>query len=627
MIAILDLLGATIMVRLLMHLYQKTIIWKTGALVVLLLVVNLSAKGQARVQVIHNAADPAAAVVDLYIQDSNGQITPIDNFAFRKATPFVELPAGKCTVYVAGPNSSGPQDAIASFEVDLENRQRYVVIANGVLDPNNFADNPDGRSTQFGLLVKTAARDEGSDPTKVDLFAVHGATDAPAVDVIARGVGPLIQANSFAYGDLTDYLSVPPDVYTLQITLPGGQPTVVAYRVDLSGLTGGAAAVLASGFLNPAANQNGEGFALLAVLPDGTVLTLPLAPTEAELSGLAEVQPVLTQAEGIVRASLNGTQLIVTGNFGGLSSNYTMSHIHVGKAGQNGGVAVALNPVVQSNGRSGAFQDTLDLTTALNNISLDEFISAFFNGGLYVNIHTQNFPAGELRGQLLLTPNTAPEAPVITFPPDNASLTVQGPANTSFAPSWNPTSDPENDAVVYIWQLAASESFVNPLVNINTGNKNSFETDFGTVDALLREAGVGIGQTVTLYHRAIATDGSRFSFGPPATVQLTRGEVTPTSREETPNQGFIIHGIYPNPVSGKAFVAFDLPLNAKVAVEIFDLLGRQVMRLNQIVSAGTQRALELPDIDTLSPGLYLYRIIAEMPSGSTYQVGRMMVVH
>ena len=44
----------------------------------------------ARLQVIHNAADPIANEVDVYI---NGTLT-LDNFAFRTATPFIDVPAG-----------------------------------------------------------------------------------------------------------------------------------------------------------------------------------------------------------------------------------------------------------------------------------------------------------------------------------------------------------------------------------------------------------------------------------------------------------------------------------------------------------------------------------------------------
>ncbi|HAR20100.1 MAG TPA: hypothetical protein DCR46_05520, partial [Cytophagales bacterium] len=44
----------------------------------------------ARVQVIHNSADTAASVVDVY---ANG-ILLIDDFDFRSAIPYTSLPAG-----------------------------------------------------------------------------------------------------------------------------------------------------------------------------------------------------------------------------------------------------------------------------------------------------------------------------------------------------------------------------------------------------------------------------------------------------------------------------------------------------------------------------------------------------
>ncbi|MBL7938708.1 MAG: DUF4397 domain-containing protein, partial [Flavobacteriales bacterium] len=48
------------------------------------------AEESARIQVIHNSADAAAAIVDVYINDD----LAIDDFAFRTATPFIDVPAG-----------------------------------------------------------------------------------------------------------------------------------------------------------------------------------------------------------------------------------------------------------------------------------------------------------------------------------------------------------------------------------------------------------------------------------------------------------------------------------------------------------------------------------------------------
>ena len=41
----------------------------------------------------------------------------------------------------------------------------------------------------------------------VDFFVLHGSTDAPTVDVLARRVATLV--DNAAYGDITDYITVP----------------------------------------------------------------------------------------------------------------------------------------------------------------------------------------------------------------------------------------------------------------------------------------------------------------------------------------------------------------------------------------------------------------------------------
>ena len=230
-------------------------------------VVAFPAATTARLQVIHNAADPAAALVDIYV---NGNLL-IPDLAFRAATSFIDAPAGTLlNIGVAPGNSTSVLDTLKNFEVTLQAGQSYVAIANGVIG-TGFAANPDGRSTAFSLFVKSGVREAAADNSTVDFFAVHGATDAPTVDVIARGVATLV--DDAAYGDLTGYISVPPSVYTLDVT-PGANNSVIVatFSANLSTLGGGAAVVFASGFLDPSMNNNGEAFGLFAALPNGTVV-------------------------------------------------------------------------------------------------------------------------------------------------------------------------------------------------------------------------------------------------------------------------------------------------------------------------------------------------------------------
>ena len=256
----------------------------------------------ARLQVIHNAADPAAAVVDIYV---NGTLFQ-DDFAFRAATPYLTVPAEVLlTIGVAPGNSTGPGDIIATFPVTLSDTKTYVVVANGVLNPANFAANPDSRSIAFTLFSTDGGREVGTTATGVDLNVLHGATDAPAVDVIARGVGTIV--DDAAYGDFTGYFTVPAGSYILDIT-PGGNNNVVvaSYLADLSGLGGGAAVVFASGFLAPASNQNGAPFGLFAALPNGTVVALPLSVYVDVMAGGCP-NPFNVRAKGKLPVSVLGT--------------------------------------------------------------------------------------------------------------------------------------------------------------------------------------------------------------------------------------------------------------------------------------------------------------------------------
>ncbi|MBL0341635.1 MAG: DUF4397 domain-containing protein [Bacteroidetes bacterium] len=234
-------------------------------------VAALPSVSSARLQVIHNAADPGAALVDIYV---NGALA-IPDFAFRTATPFLDLPAGvNLNIGVAPGTSTSVNDTIVNFPVQLTNGQTYVAVANGVLTPASFAVNPDGRPTGFTLLISQSIRESAVNAGDVDFIVVHGSTDAPTVDVLARNVATLV--NDAAYSDITGYISVPAANYILDVTPGNNNATIVAsFQADLTTLAGGSGVVFASGFLDPTTNQNGAAFGLFVALANGTVAALP----------------------------------------------------------------------------------------------------------------------------------------------------------------------------------------------------------------------------------------------------------------------------------------------------------------------------------------------------------------
>jgi len=270
---------------------------------------NLASAQTARLQVIHNAADPAAYQVDVYL---NGSLA-LDNFEFRNATPFIDVPANVLiNIGIAPPNSVSADDTIKNFQVTFRPNKRYIAVANGVLDPSQFAANPDNKSIEFTIFLKDGIREQGTSNQQVDFVTVHGATDAPTVDVWARNVsnsqnlnvtnaslsisdeeiepegsnfwGRRKVINNLTYSEIYGYRKLRPTQYILEVT-PGndGNIVVASFNANLTGLGGGAAVVFASGFLDPTANQNGAAFGLFAALPNGTVVEFPAVLPTARL--------------------------------------------------------------------------------------------------------------------------------------------------------------------------------------------------------------------------------------------------------------------------------------------------------------------------------------------------------
>ncbi|MEO6720398.1 MAG: CHRD domain-containing protein [Ferruginibacter sp.] len=100
---------------------------------------------------------------------------------------------------------------------------------------------------------------------------------------------------------------------------------------------------------------------------------------------------VVSSGTGNVAVLLDkvSNMVYVTGGFSGLTSNISNTHIHGGAAGTNGPVAV---PLFYSGTTAGTITGT--------GIVSSTFADSMVNGFSYLNIHTVNYGAGEIRAQL-----------------------------------------------------------------------------------------------------------------------------------------------------------------------------------------------------------------------------------
>jgi hypothetical protein len=220
----------------------------------------------ARVQVIHNCADLAATSVDIYLNND----LLIDNFNFRTASPFIDAPANEeFSVSVAPSTSASSSEALVTYNFTLTEGGTYVLIADGIISPTGYSP-----SKAFSIEVYPMGREVASYATNTDLLIHHGSTDAPTVDVVETGVGAGTIVDNASYKDFTDYLELPTSDYTLDIRDASGAITVATFSAPLAtlNLMGMSAVVVASGFLDPTSNSNGESFGLYVALPAGGAL-------------------------------------------------------------------------------------------------------------------------------------------------------------------------------------------------------------------------------------------------------------------------------------------------------------------------------------------------------------------
>ncbi|MDQ6670212.1 MAG: CHRD domain-containing protein [Chloroflexota bacterium] len=136
----------------------------------------------------------------------------------------------------------------------------------------------------------------------------------------------------------------------------------------------------------------------------------------ARLIGINEVPSINTDGTASLKLKLNSASMDFELSFHNLSQPPAAAHIHFGQARTNGGVMVFFCggggkpacPTTTSGTVTGNIVPTDVVGPAVQGIKGDDLASvmrAIREDAAYANMHTPNFPSGEIRGQIVKTDN------------------------------------------------------------------------------------------------------------------------------------------------------------------------------------------------------------------------------
>jgi hypothetical protein len=154
----------------------------------------------------------------------------------------------------------------------------------------------------------------------------------------------------------------------------------------------------------------------------------------ATMTGSEEVPPKNTQATGSAKfvSSSDGNSMtyrIRVAHINGV----TMAHIHSGSIGKNGPIVVTLfksaTPTGPMNGPlSQGTITSANLEGSLKGKTISDLVKLINDGKAYANVHTQQNPKGEIRGQI----STSASASASTSPGNSASASASASAGSGY---------------------------------------------------------------------------------------------------------------------------------------------------------------------------------------------------
>ena len=524
----------------------------------------------ARVQVIHNSPTPT---VDVY---ANGALL-LDNFVFRTATPFINVPAGvTVNLGIALGTSTSVKDTLVNFPVVLTAGKTYVVVAAGVVG---------NAATPFRLAIQDMGFETASAPTNVGIGLFHGSPDAPAIDILA---GTSAIFSNISFGKFGNYINVPANAtYNLAVTPAGAPATVVArYEANLSFWAGKTAIVFASGFLG--SKDPNDRFEAWVALSNGG--TFPLKALQ-EVAGPkpkneARLQVIHNSPTPTVDIYVNGALLLDNFAFRtatpyiSVPAGVTLNLAVAPGTSRTVADAIATFPVKLDSGKT-----YVAVAFGVVGSTTRPFGIAVTDAGRELATSRTNVDINFFHG--------SPDAPTVDILAGNSVIfndIAYGTFGTYISVPANATYrlgvTPGNDNNTFVARYDANVSFW-----------------AGKTAIVLATGFLGAGSTTPFEPWVVLSNGGTF---PLAAVRglIGEGGNNVNLRSKSAKSDFAVS---PNPANERAVVDFKLENETEVNIQVVNLAGQSIVNQHLGTLAKGDQQAQL-DLSSLQTGYYIVRL-------------------
>ena len=224
----------------------------------------------AQVQFIHTTADELLSEVDLYV---NGQLA-FAGLAFTQATGFIPVQVNDPVLLEIFPEGNSDPGSILFSEIIVMTAQtNYRLMLSGIVSGTGYNPSP---AFQFTVLEDAAVAAANGN---CDILFFQGSTDLGEVDIADVFTTIAEWASNLTFGEFSEnVLLSADDSYVIEMTESNGLFDYGQWLIPIENynLSGEAAVIFTSGFVNPLNNSNGSAMSFFIALNNGEVYPIDI---------------------------------------------------------------------------------------------------------------------------------------------------------------------------------------------------------------------------------------------------------------------------------------------------------------------------------------------------------------